>query len=190
MSGSAPKPYQRLVLTPRSAPGGATAAAPAPAAATAAATATAAAPAPARSSIFGAAKPREQVLLEKGIDVQAQERKLEQRTQRLPRMNKSQEEEFKELESLLASATSTAASEDASVVRACVRACVNACVRACLRVLLHVLRWRRVAVAPTLCVRACARQHASITSHRQTHTHTTTTCDRRRGRRRRTMCRS
>jgi hypothetical protein len=118
MSGSAPAPYKRLVLAPRSVPAGATVAAAAPAAAS-----TAAAPAPARSSIFGAAKPREQVLLEKGIDVQAQERKLDQRTQRLPRMNKSQEDEFKELETLLASATATAASEDASVVRAC--ACVR-----------------------------------------------------------------
>jgi hypothetical protein len=81
------------------------------------------------TNIFGAAKPRE---LQKGVDVQAQKRKLDQRTQQLPRINNAQqqEEEFKELESLLASAIATAASEDASVVRksVCVRACVCACV--------------------------------------------------------------
>ena len=117
MSGSAPKPYPRLVLAPRSVPtSGATAAAPAAAAPTAAASA--AAPATC-SNIFGAAKPRELVPLEKGVDVQAQKRKLDQRTQQPPRINQAQqeEEEFKELESLLASAIATAASEDASVVR-------------------------------------------------------------------------
>jgi hypothetical protein len=123
MSGSAPKP--RLVPT-----GGATAATPAAAAPTA--VASAAAPA-ARS--FGSAKPRELVLLEKGVAVQAQKRKLDQRAQQLPRINNAQqeEEEFKELESLLASAIATAASEDASVVRECVsvRACVCVCVRIC-----------------------------------------------------------
>ena len=128
MSGSAPKPHPP-VLAPRSVTtSGATAAAPAAAAPTAAASD--AAPA-ARSNIFGAAKPRELVLLEKGVDVQAQKRKLDQRTQQLPRINNAQQEEdeFKELESLLASAIATAASEDASVVRECV--CVRACVCAC-----------------------------------------------------------
>jgi hypothetical protein len=114
MSGSA-------LLASCSVPAGATAAAPAAAGPTAAAAA-AAAPA-ARSSIFGAAEPREQVLLAKGVDVLAKERKLDQRTQRLPRMNKAHEEEFKEPESLLASAIATAASANASVVRECVRAC-------------------------------------------------------------------
>jgi hypothetical protein len=65
------------------------------------------------------------VLLEKGVDVQANEKKLDKRTQRLPRMNKAQEEEFKELESLLASAIATVASEYASVVRECVCTCVR-----------------------------------------------------------------
>jgi hypothetical protein len=131
MSGSAPKPHPRLVLAPRSMPtGGATAAAPAAAAPTA--TASAAVPA-ARSNIFGAAKPRELVLLEKGVDVQAQKRKLDQRTQQLPRINSAQQEEDEFKESLLASAIATAASENASVVRecVCVRACVCACVRVC-----------------------------------------------------------
>jgi hypothetical protein len=156
MSGSTPKPYQRAVLgalRPRAtgatatalataaptaaaapiataapsaaaAPNVATAATAATAAAApiAAAAATAAAPA-ARSSIVGAAELREQVLLD---DVQAKERKLDQRTQRLPCMNEAQEEEFKELESLLASAIATAASENASVVRECVWTCVRA----------------------------------------------------------------
>ncbi len=136
MSGSTPKPYQRLVLAPRSVPTGATAAAPSAAAptafaATAAAATTVAAPA-ARSSIFGAAKRREQVLLEKCVDAHAMETKLDQRTQRLPRMNKAQEKEFKELESLLASAIATAASENASVVRECV--CMRVRVIPCQRV--------------------------------------------------------
>jgi hypothetical protein len=126
MSGSAPKPHPP-VLAPRSVTtSGATAAAPAAAAPTAAASD--AAPA-ARSNIFGAAKPRELVLLEKGVDVQAQKRKLDQRTQQLPRINNAQQEEDEFKESLLASAIATAASEDASVVRECVCVCVRACVR-------------------------------------------------------------
>ncbi len=83
------------------------------------------------SGALVSAKPREPVLLEKGVDVQPQKRKLDQRTQQLPRINNAQqeeEEEFKELESLLASAIATAASEDASVVRKCV--CARACVLA------------------------------------------------------------
>ena len=134
MSGSTPKPYQRLVLAPRSVPTGATAAAPSAAATAAAATAaatTAAAPA-ARSSNFGAAKPREQVLLEKGVDVHAMERKLDQRTQQLPRINNAQQQEDEFKESLLASAIATAASEDASVVRECV--CTRVRVLPCQRV--------------------------------------------------------
>lgn len=70
-----------------------------------------------RSSIFGAAKPRELVLKEKGIDVQEVEKKLEKLTARLPRMNRQQEEEFQVLEAQLASAKKKAAAEDASVVR-------------------------------------------------------------------------
>ncbi len=149
MSGCAPKPHPRLVLA-RSVPtGGATAAAPAAAAPTAAPTAAAAAAAPAaRSNIFGAAKPRELVLLEKGVDVQAQKRKLDQRTQQLPRVNNAQQEEGEFKESLLASAIATAASEDASVVRECVcvrAACVRVCVCACVR------------VCVCACVRVCVR---------------------------------
>ncbi len=66
-------------------------------------------------------KPRKQVLLEKGVDVQAKEMKVDQRTQ----MNKAEEEEFKELESLLASVIATAAFENASAVRECVCTCVR-----------------------------------------------------------------
>jgi hypothetical protein len=86
----------------------------------------------ARSSISG---PRELVLLGKGVDVQAQKRKLDQRTQQLPRINNAQQtqDEFKELESLVASAIATAACEDASVVRECV--CLRACVRVCVSAL-------------------------------------------------------
>jgi hypothetical protein len=124
MSASAPKPYPRLVLAPHSVPtGGATAAAATTDAAFAAAPATRA---------FGAAKLRELV---KGVDVKAQKRTLDQRTQKLPRTNNAQQEEeqaFKGLESLLASAIATAASEDA-LVRVC------ACVRACVRVCVHML---------------------------------------------------
>jgi hypothetical protein len=129
MSGSAPKPYPRLVCA-RSVPtGGATAAAPA----TAAPAAVAAAAAPAARS-FGAAKPRELVT---GVDVQAQ--KLDQRTKQLnnAQQEEEEEEEFKELESLLASAIATAASEDASVVR---EWCVCACVCVCVCVCVHMLR--------------------------------------------------
>ena len=92
----------------------------------------AAAVAPPVGTERGASTRREYGLLEKGVDaVQAQKRKLDQRTQQLPRINNAQQEEdeFKELESLLASAIATAASEDASVVRECV--CVRACVCAC-----------------------------------------------------------
>ena len=93
----APRAYKRMVLKKR------TVAAPVAATTT-------------RSSIFGSAKPREQVLREKGIDVKAVERKLDERTQRLPRMNKAQEEEFLELEQQLASAKKRAEAEDATVV--------------------------------------------------------------------------
>jgi uncharacterized membrane protein YgcG len=108
MSGEAPAPasggYKHLRLARRSgdAPAAATAAAPAPAA---------------RPSIFGAGKPREQVLEEKGIDVKVLERQLDERTQRLPRMNKQQEEEFKELEEQLESAKKKAEAEGATEVR-------------------------------------------------------------------------
>ena len=141
MSGSAPKPYQRLVLAPRSVPTGATApaaaapAAAAPAAAAPAAAATVAATAAAPAARSGAAEPCEL----HGVGLHAQERKLDQRTQRLPPMNKAQKEEFKELESLLTSAIATAASEDASVVRMCafVRVCLRACVCCVVNVWLH-----------------------------------------------------
>ena len=56
-------------------------------------------------------------MTEKGIDVKAVERKLDERTQRLPRMNKAQEEEFQEIEKMLAASKKTAESSDASVVR-------------------------------------------------------------------------
>lgn len=96
---SAPRSYKRLVLAKRSVE-----------------TSTSTSATTNRSSIFGSAKPREQVLKEKGIDVKAVERDLDKRTQRLPRMNKQQEEEFKELEAQLASAQKKAKAEDVTVV--------------------------------------------------------------------------
>jgi hypothetical protein len=68
-----------------------------------------------RSSIFGSAKPREQVLKEKGIDVKEVEKNLDKRIQRLPRMNESQQEVLNEMDAQLSSANKRAAAEDASV---------------------------------------------------------------------------
>jgi Spy/CpxP family protein refolding chaperone len=47
-----------------------------------------------KSNPFGAARPREEILREKGVDIQKMEADLDKRTAKLPRMNKEQTEEY------------------------------------------------------------------------------------------------
>ena len=48
----------------------------------------------AKSNPFGNAKPREEVLLSKGVDALALEKRMDAKTRRLPRMSKEEEEEY------------------------------------------------------------------------------------------------
>ena len=54
-----------------------------------------------KSNPFGAARPREEILKAKGVDVGAMEAKLDAKTAKLPRMNKEQQEEYDSLSDAL-----------------------------------------------------------------------------------------
>ena len=80
-----PQERRRLQLKPRSAAG--------------AAQASKNSPRSSKSNPFGAAKPREEVLRAKGVDVAAKEAELDKRVSKLPRMNKDQQETLDSLRS-------------------------------------------------------------------------------------------
>ncbi len=54
------------------------------------------------SSIFGNAKPREEILKSKGIDIQSVEKKLDEKTRKVPYMNREQTQEYEVILSELA----------------------------------------------------------------------------------------